>query len=147
MPIRERDLLEPNKIEIIFQHVQRVLQCHAMFNIALSARMADWTPNDMIGDILYALVSYIIVYSEAVIFEKVIGLQDCKIKFGICLTLWLLKLGHWEEDYPITAFFEKKKFSSLFANAPINLKGRKLNTKLSPLCPWLLTGHIILLTC
>ena len=118
-----------------------------MFNIALSARMADWTPNDMIGDILYALVSYIIVYSEAVIFEKVIGLQDCKIKFGICLTLWLLKLGHWEEDYPITAFFEKKKFSSLFANAPINLKGRKLNTKLSPLCPWLLTGHIILLTC
>ena len=108
MPIRERDLLEPNKIEIIFQHVQRVLQCHAMFNIALSARMADWTPNDMIGDILYALVSYIIVYSETVIFEKVIGLQDCKIKFGICLTLWLLKLGHWEEDYPITAFFEKK---------------------------------------
>ena len=147
MPIRERDLLEPNKIDIIFQHVQRVLQCHAMFNIALSARMADWTPNDMIGDILYALVSYIIVYSETVIFEKVIGLQDCKIKFGICLTLWLLKLGHWEEDYPITAFFEKKKFSSLFANAPINLKGRKLNTKLSHLCPWLLTGHIILLTC
>ena len=118
-----------------------------MFNIALSARMADWTPNDMIGDILYALVSYIIVYSETVIFEKVIGLQDCKIKFGICLTLWLLKLGHWEEDYPITAFLEKKKFSSLFANAPINLKGRKLNTKLSHLCLWLLTGHIILLTC
>ena len=98
-----------------------------MFNIALSARMADWTPDDMIGDILYALVSYIIVYSETVIFEKVIGLQDCKIKFGICLTLSLLRLGHWEEDYPITAFFEKKRFSSFFANGPIKFKVQLTN--------------------
>ena len=27
-----------------------------MFNIALSARMADWTPEEKVGDILYALV-------------------------------------------------------------------------------------------
>lgn len=55
LPIRERDLLESSKIDTIFQHVHRVLQCHAMFNIALSARMADWTPDEKIGDILYAL--------------------------------------------------------------------------------------------
>lgn len=55
IPIRERDLLEPSKIDAIFQHVHRVLQCHAMFNIALSARMPDWTPEEKIGDILYAL--------------------------------------------------------------------------------------------
>ena len=48
--------MEPNKIDVIFQHVHRVLQCHAMFNIALSARMADWTPDEKVGDILYALV-------------------------------------------------------------------------------------------
>ncbi|XP_022793255.1 rho guanine nucleotide exchange factor 10-like isoform X1 [Stylophora pistillata] len=55
LPIRERDLLEPSKIDVIFQHVHRVLQCHAMFNIALSARMSDWTPDMNVGDILYAL--------------------------------------------------------------------------------------------
>ena len=78
MPIRERDLLEPNKIEIIFQHVQRVLQCHAMFNIALSARMADWTPDDMIGDILYALVSLLLFIVKLSYLKKLLGFKTAK---------------------------------------------------------------------
>lgn len=84
-----------------------------MFNIALSARMADWTPNDMIGDILYALVSYIIVYSETVIFEKVIGLQDCKIKFGICLNYGCSNWGTGKKIIQ-SQHFLKKKNSQVF---------------------------------
>ena len=56
--MREKDLLEPSKIDVIFQPVHKVLQCHVMFNIALSDRMAEWEPEEgKIGDILYALVS------------------------------------------------------------------------------------------
>ena len=57
LPIRDRDLLEPSKIDVIFEHVHRVLDCHVMFSIALSDRMAQWDPDKKIGDILYALVS------------------------------------------------------------------------------------------
>ncbi|XP_048580947.1 rho guanine nucleotide exchange factor 10 isoform X2 [Nematostella vectensis] len=57
LPVRERDLLEPSKIDIIFAPVHKVLDCHVMFNIALSARMAEWSPDEKIGDILYALFS------------------------------------------------------------------------------------------
>ena len=57
LPIRERDLLESSKIDILFQGIHKVLDCHVMFNIALSARMDEWNNEEKIGDILYALVS------------------------------------------------------------------------------------------
>ena len=34
-----------------------------MFNIALSARMSDWTPEEKVGDILYALVRLNILFN------------------------------------------------------------------------------------
>ncbi|KAK3738107.1 hypothetical protein QZH41_013838, partial [Actinostola sp. cb2023] len=57
LPIRERDLLDTSKIDIIFQGIHKVLDCHVMFNIALSGRMAEWNTEEKIGDILYALFS------------------------------------------------------------------------------------------
>ena len=46
--------------------------------------------------------------------------------FSWAVTVWLLKPGDLEEDYPITTFFDNKRFSSfVFANRPItfiNLK-------------------------
>jgi len=59
LPIRERDLLDPSKIDTIFQGVHKVLDCHVMFNIALSGRMSEWNTEEKIGDILYALVGNI----------------------------------------------------------------------------------------
>ena len=41
------------------------------------------------------------------------------------VTVQTLKLGHMEEDWPITAFCQNKGFSSAFANRPktfINLR-------------------------
>ena len=37
----------------------------------------------------------------------------------ILLTVRLLESGHLEEDYPITTFFENKRFLRFFANRPI----------------------------
>ena len=37
-------------------------------------------------------------------------------------TIRLLEPWHLEEDYPITTFFESKRFSSFFANGPIKSK-------------------------
>ena len=41
--------------------------------------------------------------------------------FSDIVTVRLLEPGHLEEDYPITTVFEKKRFSSFFANEPITL--------------------------
>ena len=49
-----------------------------MFNIALSARMADWTPDDMIGDILYALVSLLLFIVKLSYLKKLLGFKTAK---------------------------------------------------------------------
>ena len=38
------------------------------------------------------------------------------------VTVPLLKPGHFKQEYPITTFFENKRFSIFFANRPINFK-------------------------
>ena len=46
----------------------------------------------------------------------------------------LLELGHLEKDYPITTFFENKRFSRFFANKPIkvmNFEGHFLRGQVS----------------
>ena len=44
-----------------------------------------------------------------------------------CITVWLLEPGHLEEEYPITTFFENKRFSSIFANGPRKFKVQQCN--------------------
>ena len=52
--------------------------------------------------------------------ERDSGLSDTL--FDRSISVRLLEPGHLEEDYPITTFFENKRFSRFFANGPITLK-------------------------
>ena len=38
------------------------------------------------------------------------------------VTVRLLAPGHLEKNYPITSFFENKRFSSFFAKGPVKFK-------------------------
>ncbi|XP_046711288.1 rho guanine nucleotide exchange factor 10 isoform X2 [Silurus meridionalis] len=70
-PLQELDprLLSDRKCKVVFYRVREILQCHAMFQIALASRVADWDQLQTIGDVFVASFSKSMVrdaYSEYV---------------------------------------------------------------------------------
>uniref|UniRef100_A0AAY4C0K4 DH domain-containing protein n=1 Tax=Denticeps clupeoides TaxID=299321 RepID=A0AAY4C0K4_9TELE len=65
----EPRLLSDRKLKITFYRVREILQCHALFQIALASRVAEWDSLEMIGDVFVASFSKSMVldaYSEYV---------------------------------------------------------------------------------
>ena len=50
------------------------------------------------------------------------GFSHCDTLFARSISVRLLEQRHLEKDYPITTFFENKRFSRFFVNRPITLK-------------------------
>ncbi|XP_053489679.1 rho guanine nucleotide exchange factor 10 isoform X1 [Ictalurus furcatus] len=70
-PLQELEprLLSERKCKAVFYRVREILQCHAMFQIALASRVADWDQLQTIGDVFVASFSKSMVldaYSEYV---------------------------------------------------------------------------------
>ncbi|KAI1895821.1 hypothetical protein AGOR_G00110710 [Albula goreensis] len=70
-PLSEMDprLLSERKLKMTFYRVREILQCHALFQIALASRVAEWDASEMIGDVFVASFSKSMVldaYSEYV---------------------------------------------------------------------------------
>ena len=55
-PLLLNKVITSDSIKVIFMHLQEIGQCHQLFNIALAGRMAEWSQNPTIGDIIYASV-------------------------------------------------------------------------------------------
>lgn len=53
----EPKLLSARKLQVVFQRLRAVLQCHRLFQIALASRVAEWDAVEMIGDVFVASVS------------------------------------------------------------------------------------------
>ncbi|XP_062378874.1 rho guanine nucleotide exchange factor 10 isoform X2 [Sardina pilchardus] len=53
----EPKLLSDRKQKMTFYRVREILQCHALFQIALASRVADWDSLEMIGDVFVASFS------------------------------------------------------------------------------------------
>ncbi|KAK3547223.1 hypothetical protein QTP86_017832, partial [Hemibagrus guttatus] len=65
----EPRILSTRKIQPIFYRVKEILQCHAMFQIALTSRVAEWDQVETIGDLFVASFSksmVLDVYSDYV---------------------------------------------------------------------------------
>ncbi|XP_061833617.1 rho guanine nucleotide exchange factor 10-like protein isoform X4 [Nerophis lumbriciformis] len=65
----EPRILSPRKIRPIFHRVREITQCHAMFQIALASRVAEWDSCETIGDLFVASFSksmVLDVYSDYV---------------------------------------------------------------------------------
>nr|XP_015813895.2 rho guanine nucleotide exchange factor 10-like protein isoform X2 [Nothobranchius furzeri] len=58
-PLIEADprILSPRKIRPIFYRVREITQCHSMFQIALTSRVAEWDSSEKIGDLFVASFS------------------------------------------------------------------------------------------
>ncbi|XP_047016221.1 rho guanine nucleotide exchange factor 10-like protein isoform X2 [Ictalurus punctatus] len=70
-PLMEAEprVLSTRKIQPIFYRVKEILQCHAMFQIALASRVAEWDQIETIGDLFVASFSksmVLDVYSDYV---------------------------------------------------------------------------------
>ncbi|XP_055016673.1 rho guanine nucleotide exchange factor 10-like protein isoform X1 [Boleophthalmus pectinirostris] len=70
-PLLEADprIISPRKIRPIFYRVRELTQCHSMFQIALTSRVAEWDSNEKIGDLFVASFSksmVLDVYSDYV---------------------------------------------------------------------------------
>uniref|UniRef100_A0A4W4E4K5 Rho guanine nucleotide exchange factor 10 n=1 Tax=Electrophorus electricus TaxID=8005 RepID=A0A4W4E4K5_ELEEL len=53
----EPQLLSRRKCKVVFHRVRDILQCHALFQIALASRVADWDLLQTIGDVFVASFS------------------------------------------------------------------------------------------
>ncbi|XP_054857417.1 rho guanine nucleotide exchange factor 10-like protein isoform X2 [Eublepharis macularius] len=65
----EPKVLSARKCQVVFFRVKEILQCHSMFQIALSSRVAEWDTAEKIGDLFVASFSksmVLDVYSEYV---------------------------------------------------------------------------------
>ncbi|XP_063173716.1 rho guanine nucleotide exchange factor 10-like protein isoform X2 [Candoia aspera] len=65
----EPKVLSARKCQMVFFRVKEILQCHSMFQIALSSRVVDWDSMEKIGDLFVASFSksmVLDVYSEYV---------------------------------------------------------------------------------
>uniref|UniRef100_A0A8C6SI32 Rho guanine nucleotide exchange factor (GEF) 10-like a n=1 Tax=Neogobius melanostomus TaxID=47308 RepID=A0A8C6SI32_9GOBI len=70
-PLLEADprIISPRKIRPIFYRVREITQCHSMFRIALTSRVAEWDSSEKIGDLFVASFSksmVLDVYSDYV---------------------------------------------------------------------------------
>ncbi|XP_066295939.1 rho guanine nucleotide exchange factor 10-like isoform X5 [Branchiostoma lanceolatum] len=50
-------IVEKRKVRTIFYKVREILQCHTMFQIALSGRVSEWDQSEKIGDVFVASFS------------------------------------------------------------------------------------------
>ncbi|XP_051502027.1 rho guanine nucleotide exchange factor 10-like isoform X2 [Myxocyprinus asiaticus] len=65
----EPQLLSDRKRKVVFYRIREILQCHALFQMALASRVSDWDQLEMIGDVFVASFSKSMVldaYSEYV---------------------------------------------------------------------------------
>uniref|UniRef100_A0A671PNV4 Rho guanine nucleotide exchange factor 10 n=1 Tax=Sinocyclocheilus anshuiensis TaxID=1608454 RepID=A0A671PNV4_9TELE len=65
----EPRLLSDRKRKVVFYRIREILQCHALFQMALASRVSDWDELEMIGDVFVASFSKSMVldaYSEYV---------------------------------------------------------------------------------
>uniref|UniRef100_A0A670ZX04 Rho guanine nucleotide exchange factor 10 like n=1 Tax=Pseudonaja textilis TaxID=8673 RepID=A0A670ZX04_PSETE len=65
----EPKVLSARKCQVVFFRVKEILQCHSMFQIALSSRVVEWDSMEKIGDLFVASFSksmVLDVYSEYV---------------------------------------------------------------------------------
>ncbi|KAM4016582.1 rho guanine nucleotide exchange factor 10-like protein isoform 3-T6 [Anomaloglossus baeobatrachus] len=65
----EPKLLSARKCHLVFSRVKEILQCHSIFQIALSSRVAEWDSTEKIGDLFVASFSksmVLDVYSDYV---------------------------------------------------------------------------------
>ncbi|XP_078095175.1 rho guanine nucleotide exchange factor 10-like protein isoform X1 [Mustelus asterias] len=65
----EPKLLSIRKLRVVFYRLKEILQCHSMFQIALSSRVAEWDATEKIGDLFVASFSksmVLDVYSDYV---------------------------------------------------------------------------------
>ncbi|XP_042334398.1 rho guanine nucleotide exchange factor 10-like protein isoform X3 [Sceloporus undulatus] len=65
----EPKVLSARKCQVVFFRVKEILQCHSMFQIALSSRVVEWDTTEKIGDLFVASFSksmVLDVYSEYV---------------------------------------------------------------------------------
>ncbi|XP_021328851.1 rho guanine nucleotide exchange factor 10 isoform X2 [Danio rerio] len=65
----EPRLLSDRKRKVVFHRIREILQCHALFQMALASRVSDWDELEMIGDVFVASFSKSMVldaYSEYV---------------------------------------------------------------------------------
>ncbi|CAB1335040.1 unnamed protein product, partial [Coregonus sp. 'balchen'] len=53
----EPRLLRNRKLKMTFYRIREILQCHALFQIALACRVAEWDSLEMIGDVFVASFS------------------------------------------------------------------------------------------
>uniref|UniRef100_A0A4X2KRR7 DH domain-containing protein n=1 Tax=Vombatus ursinus TaxID=29139 RepID=A0A4X2KRR7_VOMUR len=53
----EPKVLSARKCQVVFFRLKEILQCHSMFQIALSSRVAEWDATEKIGDLFVASVS------------------------------------------------------------------------------------------
>ncbi|KAJ7988903.1 hypothetical protein DPEC_G00314010 [Dallia pectoralis] len=53
----EPRLLSDRKLKMTFYRIREILQCHALFQIALASRVAEWDTLEMIGDVFVASFS------------------------------------------------------------------------------------------
>ncbi|KAL0969272.1 hypothetical protein UPYG_G00224820 [Umbra pygmaea] len=53
----EPRLLSDRKLKITFYRIREILQCHALFQIALACRVSEWDSLEMIGDVFVASFS------------------------------------------------------------------------------------------
>ncbi|KAK5611280.1 guanine nucleotide exchange factor 10-like protein [Crenichthys baileyi] len=70
-PLMEAEprILSPRKIRPIFYRIREITQCHSMFQIALTSRVAEWDSSEKIGDLFVASFSksmVLDVYSDYV---------------------------------------------------------------------------------
>lgn len=58
-PLMEAEprILSIRKIRPMFFRLREITQCHSMFQIALSSRVAEWDTSEKIGDLFVASVS------------------------------------------------------------------------------------------
>ncbi|XP_050989580.1 rho guanine nucleotide exchange factor 10 isoform X2 [Labeo rohita] len=65
----EPRLLSDRKCKVVFYRIREILQCHALFQMALASRVSEWDELEMIGDVFVASFSKSMVldaYSEYV---------------------------------------------------------------------------------
>uniref|UniRef100_A0A8C5MSU0 Rho guanine nucleotide exchange factor 10 n=1 Tax=Leptobrachium leishanense TaxID=445787 RepID=A0A8C5MSU0_9ANUR len=97
----EQKLLSERKLKIVFYRIKEILQCHALFQIALASRVAEWDSVEMIGDVFVASFSKSMVldaYSEYVNnFSTAVGVlrKTCATK-----PAFLEFLKHCQESSP-----------------------------------------------
>jgi hypothetical protein len=97
LPIRERDLLESSKIDILFQGIHKVLDCHVMFNILLSVNLYR----------CFHLQKYELPIRERdllesskidILFQGIHKVLDCHVMFNIALSA---RMDEWNNEEKI----------------------------------------------